>query len=339
MAMTNRNTPKRLEDFPELPMAGSRDMAQYEPSDAQIGAAMLWLTRLREAGETTSRPFERWLAEHPAHAFAWAESEALFAFSAGPAKRAARHYHRHGPAKARRRRWSMALGALAASAAALLVMPSIETLRFLGADAVAAPGELKTVRLADGSRITLNTASALDIDISRRGRHVKLRRGGEAFFDIAKDPAHPFTVDAGPARIRVLGTRFNVRIDADQAIIGVNEGKVRVARADGGTATILVPGQELIVDGQAMQRQALDAFASSAWRRREMVVRRTPLRMVVDELNRYRSADIYLFNSALGESRISGVFRTNDPKDSVRTLERALGVKSVTLPTGQVILY
>src|SRR5262249_7014250 len=157
-----------------------------------------------------------------------------------------------------------------------------------------------------------------------------------AYFEGAKDRAHPFTVAAGPVRIRVLGTKFNVRMDDGQVIVGVTEGTVRVGRASGASAVTLVRAQEEIVDSDAMKNQSMDDYATSAWRRREIVARRTPLRIIVHELNRYRSRDIYVLNSALGESRFSGVIRTDNPDDAVLTIERTLKVRSYTAPTGQV---
>jgi transmembrane sensor len=334
MAMTQI----RLEDFPELPMGSDQDMSQYVPTDAQIGEATLWLAKLRESGAPSSRAFERWMAKHPAHAFAYAEAEALFAFSAVPAKGAARHYYRHGQ-PVRRRRWGVAMGALAASLVALLAAPRLEALQFLGADAVASPGQVKAVQLKDGSHITLNTRSAVDVDVASDHRGATLR-GGEAYFEIAKDPAHPFTVTAGQTRIQVLGTKFNVRIDGDQVIVGVTEGRVRVARSSGnGAPVFLTPGQEAIVETSGIQTQDMDDFVALAWRRHELVTRRTPLRVIVQELNRYRPSGIYIMNNALGESRFSGVFRTDNPDDAIRTLERTLKFRSYTLPTGQTFIY
>ena len=332
-----------LERFPPVPMEDSGDMAQYVPSDAQIGEAMLWLARRRETGSDGGRAFERWMSAHPAHAFAYAEAEGLFAFSAAPAKAAARHYHRHGTDGRRGsrglRRWRFAGSAIAAGFALLLLTPALDAVHYVGADAVASAGRTKTVKLADNSRITLNTRTAIDLDFSAGRRGVRLR-GGEAYFEVAKDPKHPFRIRAGDTRIEVLGTKFNVRMDGDQVLVGVTEGRVMVTGpASGDHPSFVTAGQELIVDPYGMQKRILDSFGTLAWRRHELVVRRTPLRVIVQELNRYRTANIYVLNNALGESRFSGVFRTDDPVDAVRTIERALKIRAFELPTGQTFFY
>ena len=75
-----------------------------------------------------------------------------------------------------------------------------------------ATGESRTVTLADGSQVNLSGGSAIGVDITSEERRVRLL-SGEAFFDVAHDAARPFTVEAGEARIVVLGTAFDVALD------------------------------------------------------------------------------------------------------------------------------
>ena len=165
-------------------------------------------------------------------------------------------------------------------------------------------------------------------------------RGGEAYFEVAKDPARPFLVPAGTADIRVLGTKFNIRIDADQSRIAVTEGHVRVALAADPSKTVdLVRGEEALADAAGLQKQVADTYEATAWQRRQLLFSYVPLRLVVRDLNRYRSAKIYIASGALADNVVSGVFRTDDPDGAVRIMERTMGISSLTLPTGQTILY
>ena len=97
-------------------------------------------------------------------------------------------------------------GALAAGVAAVLLLAPLRS----GERHTTAIGEQVTVRLDDGSKIQLNTDSELSVRFSKAERRLVLERG-QAFFDVAHDPARPFVVDAGKASVRALGTRFDVR--------------------------------------------------------------------------------------------------------------------------------
>src|SRR5262249_5867202 len=128
-------------------------------------AAMDWLLRLRERDLTTCREFEAWKASDPGNEFAFAEVEALFADSTKAAKKA--NYFFDGRERPGRwmRRWRMAGAAMAAGIALFLALPYMPDLRYSGAEAVAKTGEVRSFVLSDGTRVTLNTASAFDADV------------------------------------------------------------------------------------------------------------------------------------------------------------------------------
>jgi transmembrane sensor len=326
----------REQGLPDLPGDWREGLARLEPSEAQYEAAAQWLGELRERDETSSIAFERWRAEHPAHAFAYAEVESLFHMSARPARRTAR-FQRIGMARVRQRgRWPLVAGIVAVAAALLLALPYIPTPLYWGADAVTGAGVMRTVRLADGTRVMMNTRSALNADIGKTERHVSLL-GGEAYFEVAKDKARPFTIVAGDARIRVVGTKFNVHMNDGQVGVFVTEGVVRVtSRAQ----TIqLRAGQGALVEHGAVQALPETPFSEGLWRRKKIVFWQAPLRLVKRELNRYRAAPIYILNDSLGDNTVTGVFSTDDPDGAVKIIQRTLGAESVTLPTGQTFLY
>src|SRR5690606_2011811 len=97
-------------------------------------------------------------------------------------------------------------------------------------------GEVKVTPLADGSVMTLNTASRVVVTFSDTQRSIRLLEG-EALFDVARDAARPFVVAAGEARVRAVGTSFMVRRLGDAPVqVLVREGIVEVSR-NAGNAT------------------------------------------------------------------------------------------------------
>ncbi|AQR61665.1 hypothetical protein BZG35_08380 [Brevundimonas sp. LM2] len=332
------------------PVLQSTPDAGHDPTPDHYEAAVAWLVRLREPDTPAlTAAFQAWLAADPAHAFAFAEMEALFDAVATPTRAAAErdrraqgrsafrpHYPRSWARPLLRRPLAVAAGL---AAAVLLVTGQSDRLATIGAEGVTAPGEIETLTLADGSRVTLNTRSIIQAEVDRAGRAVRLERG-EAFFDIASDPARPFYVHAGDARIRVVGTRFNVRRDRDRVVVTVDHGVVAVAPTSNldNPATVVV-GRQAVVQDQAVTAEPapLDGQAT-AWRRGQLVFNQTPLREVVAELNRYRAGRILVLNADLADQTVSGAFNTANVDGAVRGIERTLGTRAARLP-GVTVIY
>ncbi len=124
--------------------------------------------------------------------------------------------------------------ALWATAAALLLATGSAGSWWWFAEAntyVTSVGEQRSTKLADGSFIFLNTDSKVEVNFSDKARAVRLVRG-EALFVVERDSARPFTVSAGNAVVRAIGTEFNVLRRADGADVAVVEGTVQVTALD-----------------------------------------------------------------------------------------------------------
>lgn len=138
----------------------------------------------------------------------------------------------------------------------------------LGRNVISVPnGGTWQVVLPDGTRVWLNSASALDYPVSFMGsreRVVKLK--GEAYFEVAKDAAHPFLVKTDKQVVSVLGTHFNVSAYADEGAVRttLEEGRVRVSAL--GVERLLVPGQEAILDDGNLRVVAADVEVALAWK-------------------------------------------------------------------------
>lgn len=188
-----------------------------------------------------------------------------------------------------------------------------------------AVGGLQSVPLIDGSKVTLNTDTDVRVSLSPRERRVDLERG-EAFFEVAKDPARPFVVRAGSRRVVAVGTQFSVRREGDEVRVLVTEGQVRLESA-GGTSdapvTLVAAGNfaRASATGTLVAPEAqAEGDAALSWRRGYLVFHETPLADAVAEFNRYNARRIVIEDPAVGSIRIGGNFRSTSSDAFVRLL-------------------
>lgn len=198
-------------------------------------------------------------------------------------------------------------------------------------DISTAVGEQRTLTLADGSVVTLNTLSEVNIDFSRKLRRIELKHG-EAMFKVASDPSRPFVVVTPSASVRALGTQFNVYQRHDGATVSVVEGRVQVAaRPDSSRSSTdravrnLGAGEEAEVrsSGEINQRTSPDIDKAIAWRERRLFFEETPLDEIAQEFNRYgKSLQITLEGIEPGSRRYGGIFDADDPNSLAELLSR-----------------
>ena len=204
-------------------------------------------------------------------------------------------------------------------------------------------GEQRDVLLVDGSRVTLNTNTAVAVRYSRGTRRIELLHG-EALFAVTHDPARPFEVTAGKTLTRAVGTEFNVDLRSIKVTVSVLEGAVKVSaltdtESKAGNST--TPGSDALLPvtvakGGALEfrtsegglrPEAADLKRIDAWRTRQLEFSDTPLREAVEEFNRYSTTRITVGTAELEAVRVSGVFRTGDTAGFVYSLQEALRVQ------------
>ena len=302
------------------------------PEPAPQDAALEWLVRLRdtEAGAAERRAFEAWLQADPRHAAAYREAETLWAALDQVAPAATARKARVVPLPAGRRRAVPRLRRLAQAAAfaglAVLAGYSVtgpQPLNRLLADYSTAAGAQRTVALADGSAVALNGTSALSLDFTPGERRVVLR-GGEAFFEVAKDPRRPFVVETALGQVTVLGTAFVVNTGDGFVDVTVTESRVAVSHAAGGSVTLQAGETVRLQRDRLGAKSTRDAAQALAWRSGKLVFRDTPLGEVVDALERQRPGRIALMDDALHEIRVTGSFNLEAAGES-ETGGRAAG--------------
>ncbi|MDQ8035360.1 MAG: FecR domain-containing protein, partial [Bordetella sp.] len=199
------------------------------------------------------------------------------------------------------------------------------------ADLRAGTGEWKTEVLPDGTRITLNSGSAVNLRYDARRRALELLRG-EILVDVSKDASRPFLVETPDGSMRAVGTRFVVSKTPDGTLLSVLESTVAVRtaqqRAAGGPDAAQVhAGQALRIHPDRVEAMTeIDASrVASAWAQHRLFADDRPLAEVLDILGRHRSGLLQYDAAAIAQVRVSAVLPLDDT-------ERALQLIAANLP-------
>ena len=225
-----------------------------------------------------------------------------------------------------RRQWLVGGGAVAASIAGgafLAVRPKTYSTR---------RGEKRVVALADGSVVTMNTATTMAVSYSDGARLIRLGEG-EALFDVAKDPKRPFIVSAGGAEVRAVGTSFTVaRLARAPVQVLVREGVVDVSRPKRpqDKATRLTANMRAVVAPQVASLEVasvdpVDVGRELAWQEGRIVIERETLGSAAARFARYSDTRIVIDDPALAGEEVTGVFEANDPVTFAKSMALSLG--------------
>ncbi|MEW6642771.1 MAG: FecR domain-containing protein [Pseudomonadota bacterium] len=327
---------------------------QAEELAAVQAEALAWVRRLTSGEATTAdaAALRRWCARSPVHAAAFSEARQFWdAF--GPAgrsllddERAAADRARSTTAGRRIGRRALIGGALAASAAGMMVVrpplglwPSVFELR---ADYRTGTGEQRHVTVADGVTVQMNTRTSMSVTAgSTQARSVELI-AGEASFNLAQPAAQAggdglFHVVAAGGRTTTRGATFDVRVNGSTVCVTCLADGVRVEQ--GAQAVTLSPRQQVVYDANGLRPvAAIDPVVVAAWQQGLIICNMQPLADVIDELNRYRAGRIVLLNAQVGRLPVNGRFRIDRPDEAIAQIEQAFGVHRRSLPGGVVLL-
>jgi len=280
-----------------------------------------WLMRLSEGGlsDHERAEWERWKVSSPERDRAWARAQLLQSKLGGlPPALAMSALDR--PSHPERR---AALGKLALL---LAVMPvgwgswKLAHTQQWTADYRTRVGERREWVLADGSRITLNTDSAIDVLFDSQQRLVHLREG-EILVQTAQDASRPFLVSTGQGRMQALGTRFTVRELNARTHLAVLEGAVKVILADNRQVAPLVvnAGQRTDFSAQTFGSLTPTDRNVGAWAQGMLMADKMRLADFVAELTRYRRGFVR-YDPAIADLRISGAFPISDTQRTLNML-------------------
>ena len=188
-----------------------------------------------------------------------------------------------------------------------------------------ATGEIRHLTLSDGSRLDLNSASAVDLLFSASERRIRLIQG-EILLTSGHDPSRPLIVETPAGDIQALGTRFAVRELDGGTRVDLYEGALRISPRHA-QALQLNAGERLWFDaGRVSARQVAQVNASS-WSEGRLIAERQPLGQFVAELSRYRPGVLRCDEQVAG-LLLTGVFPLADSDAVLAALERSLPVRA-----------
>ncbi len=282
-------------------------------------AALGWFVANR-GDDADQAGFEHWQAADPRHGDAYARIEQLWGSSAfaGAAKRA-------------RPRNRAAAAATTLGLALCLMLVTGAGMRLTGhvlawpADHATPVGQIAATTLADGSRVTLDSGSAIDVAIGPDGREIRLLRG-RIFVAVAPDD-RPLRVLSGDALIRDIGTSFSVGRDEGGEAVAVADGLVEISAgsAPQGTASaaMIRAGQGgALQRGRVIAAHAINPLESFAWVQQRHYFADQRLGDVAAELRRYHRGWIIIANDHAADVRISGGLNLADPVAAMEELAR-----------------
>jgi len=162
---------------------------------------------------------------------------------------------------------------------------------------IAPKGNKTQIVLPDSTHVWLNSGSELKYpsDYSEQNREVQMK--GECFFDVVKDPAHPFIVSGSKFKVKVYGTRFNVNEDnaRDMADVTLVSGKVQVFNLQDKLISDLKPGEQLILsEGKYRLQKAENLEALTAWLNNMLIFDNQPFEDVIHYLEKWYGVKIQL---------------------------------------------
>ena len=188
----------------------------------------------------------------------------------------------------------------------------------------------KHVVLPDGSEVWLNEKSRLAYqDDFSEARSLTLK--GEGYFEVKPNPQKPFVIHVGEAKIKVLGTSFNVNgyTEEMQTEVFVVTGKVSFSTLDQSNSIILLPGSKGIFNknNHTLISKTTDGLNQMAWKEKRLVFKKTALREVLKTLQSYFKTNIQVKNEKLLNCRFTGSFNNPTLPEVMETLSLALNLK------------
>lgn len=305
----------------------------HEVPETVEAAAARWFARKR-SGLATAQEIEAleiWLARDPEHRAVFDQTEywwgAASALRNDPGILALREEVAGKP-----RRRAIIGGAMAAALAVAVfggwgavgagLVPFIDAQQTFRTGV----GQTATVRLRDGSLVTLDTDTRLTAKLTAGRRDIRLMRG-QAYFKVAKDRSRPFVVAAGDKLVTATGTAFAVRLEKKQVEVTLVEGRVRVEgrsspAPEKAEATEMTPGSKLVaVENRHWSLDWVDTSKATSWIEGQLIFEDRPIGQVVAELNRYSDRKIVIADPALAATPITGAFATGDVEGFVSAVQ------------------
>lgn len=306
-----------------------------DATSAAEARAIDWLVRQRDPAFDDWDGFADWLAEDPANNAAYDAVASLDRDldALPPAPQPAIILPAEAPRRIPRRAWFG--GAIAAALVAAIALPNLGL--FADPNRIeTAPGEQRTLELADGSRIEINGASIVTLD-KERPRFARLE-SGEAMFHVVHRDDDPFVVEAGGARIVDLGTAFNVVRRSRQTSVAVSEGIV-VYNPDRQNVR-MIAGQGIDArdgDSGSPKVRPVDVANVGGWRSGLLVYNGTLLPVVAEDLRRTAGMEVTIAPAAADLSFRGALIIDKDRGRTIADLAALSGTRAERRGGGWVL--
>ncbi len=283
-----------------------------------------WLMRLQDGalGDRDRAVFDEWRTRSSMHVAAWQRAEQLMTFRGSAPAGVGRDAMRRLRKLDRRQ----ALRALAVLLVAIPIGWQVaQRTPPWSADLRTAKGQRRSLSLPDGTRLVLNSVSAVDVQFDAGERRLRLYEG-EVLITTRPDtasPSRPFRVVTEQGSARALGTRFSVRQLDAATHVAVFEHAVEITGRDGGVR-LLQAGEQAQFRADWIGEPASVLSNATAWQNGFYVANRLPLSDLVAELSRHRSG-ILRCDPAVADMPVSGTFPIGND-------DRALALLQTSLP-------
>ncbi|WP_254560143.1 FecR family protein [Dyadobacter diqingensis] len=182
------------------------------------------------------------------------------------------------------------------------------------------PGEKTRIKLKDGTLINLNADSELRVpeNFDDSVRLVSLK--GEAYLEVAKDPRHPFIVNTSDAKVRVLGTKFNVKNYPEEktTTVVVREGKVQLSQASSEKEKLILTENERGQFNASFGLKEDNVYVNRyiGWKENKLVFDNQDMNDIARTIGRWYGIDVKLGSHHMGKQRFTGSFE-NQPASYV----------------------
>jgi len=318
--------------------------------------AAAWFVRRREGVRTRSEEaaFAAWCRRSDAHARHYAETERAWEqwkqlqSSAYMRELTAAVMTATAPGRRRvaNRRWRVLLAAASLAAVTMFgdmwlppLMTPVSPLITSSSLMIYSTslGERRTEQLPDGTRIVLDTQTAVEVRYSRRQREVILQHG-EVMFEVMHDAARPFFVVTAEGTVTDLGTRFQVRNEDGTTTVTLLQGLVEVAAHD--HRRQLVPGEQARygTNVPGIHVRQVDPATVTNWLHGRLDFSGLPLSQVVAEANRYSAVKLRVDDPGLASLAVGGSFRAGDNVAIANALSAVFPVRVVPRNAHEIVL-
>lgn len=299
------------------------------PTPDIIAQAAHWAAQLAtdEATQDDRDACEAWCRQDPLHRLAVERMRGLDAQfdSTDRIGREAIETLLEKPSRTGRRFGGLAAGLLLLVGGGWLAAQSL-TVRGWFPDYATARGEQRKVTLADGSGLTIDTDTALDLRRSDTERTVTLFHG-QVLARVTKDKERPFVVATRDGTATAHGTAFIVRREQDATIVTVIESRVSVCLAKTADCADLLPGDRVRMDhGRLTHLAHIEPETAASWAEGWLAADDVPVAQVLGDLNRYRRQPVRFDENALAGIRVSGSFPLNDTDRALDGIAQSTGL-------------